>query len=223
MDPSIHYGYRGWKECSRKRDNTKIKVDKEGCYMALPLEKARYTFVDAFAWDEGEHVEIINGEVFMMATPSRFHQEICFEIGRQLGNYLEGKQCKVYLAPFGVRLFEQEGDMPKDVDTVVQPDISVVCDRSKLDAYGCKGAPDLVIEVLSPSTQRHDQLVKLNLYQRAGVREYWIVDPENRTVRVMIQTEAGIFQTHEIYKQEDVAKVNVLDGCFIELSKVFSG
>ena len=80
----------------------------------------------------------------------------------------------------------------------------------------------MVIEVLSPSTQRHDQLVKLNLYQRAGVQEYWIVDPENRTVRVLLQTGNGIFQTREVYGQEDVAKVNVLDGCFIELSKVFS-
>ena len=130
---------------------------------------------------------------------------------------------RVYPAPFGVRLFEQNGNRPEDVDTVVEPDISVVCDRSKLDRYGCKGAPDLIIEVLSPSTQRHDQLVKLNLYQRAGVKEYWIVDPQNSTVRVMLRTDAGIFQTHEVWQQNDVAKVNVLDGCFVELSKVFAG
>lgn len=192
--------------------------------MTLPAEKTRYTFADCLTWDENEHehIEIIDGKASMMATPSRIHQEISFEIGQQLGNYLEGKQCKVYLAPFGVRLFERAGDRPEDVDTMVEPDISVICDRSKLDKYGCKGAPDMVIEVLSPSTQRHDQLVKLNLYQRAGVQEYWIVDPENRTVRVLLQTGNGIFQTREVYGQEDVAKVNVLDGCFIELSKVFS-
>ncbi len=79
-----------------------------------------------------------------------------------------------------------------------------------------------IVEVLSPSTQRQDQLVKLNLYQRAKVQEYWIVDPENRTVRVLLQTDGGAFQTHEVYRQEDVAKVNILDGCFIELRKVFS-
>ena len=190
--------------------------------MTLPAEKTRYTFADCLTWDENEHIEIIDGKAFMMATPSRIHQEISFEIGRQLGNYPEGNQCKVYLSPFGVRLFERAGDRPEDVDTIVEPDISVIRDRSKLDKYGCKGAPDMVIEVLSPSTQRHDQLVKLNLYQRAGVQEYWIVDPENRTVRVLLQTGNGIFQTHEVYGQEDVAKVNVLDGCFIELSKVFS-
>lgn len=190
--------------------------------MPLPAKKEQLTFADCLKWDEDERIEIINGEAFMMATPSRIHQGICFEIGRQLGNYLEGKQCKVYPAPFGVRLFEQDGDSPENVDTVVEPDISVVCDRSKLDEHGCKGAPDLIVEVLSPSTQRHDQLVKLNLYQRAGVREYWIVDPENRTVRVMLQADDGLLHVHEVYRQEDVAKVNVLDGCFIELGKVFS-
>ena len=190
--------------------------------MALPAKKARYTFADILSWEGNERIEIINGEAFMMAAPSRIHQEICFEMGRQLGNYLEGKQCKAYPAPFGVRLFQRAGDSPEDVDTIVEPDISVICDRSKLDQYGCNGAPDLVIEVLSPSTQRHDQLVKLNLYQRAGVREYWIVDPENKTVRVMLQSGNGFLQTHEIYRQEEVAKVNVLDGCFVELGKVFT-
>lgn len=190
--------------------------------MALPAEKARYTFADFLAWDEGKHSEIINGEAFIMATPSRIHQEISGELFRQLANFLVGKPCKVYPAPFGVRLFEQDGNSPEDVDTVVEPDISVVCDKSKLDKHGCKGAPDFIAEVLSPSTQRHDQLVKLNLYQRAGVREYWIVDPENRTVRVMLRADDNTLRTHEIYKQEDIAKVDVLDGCFIELNKVFS-
>lgn len=136
--------------------------------MSLPEEKARYTFADCLTLDESERVEIIDGEAFMIATPSRIHQEICFEIGRQLSNYLEGKQCKVYPAPFGVWLFEQDGDRLEDIDTIVEPDISVICDRSKLDKYGCKGTPDMIIEVLSLSTQRHDQLVKINLYQRAG-------------------------------------------------------
>ena len=190
--------------------------------MALPAEKARYTFADCLTWEENERIEIIDGEAVMMAPPSRVHQEICFEIGRQLGNYLEGKRCKVYPAPFGVRLFEKDGDTPDDVDTMVEPDISVVCDMGKLDDHGCKGAPDMVVEVLSPSTQRHDQLVKLGLYQRAGVREYWIVDPENKTVRVMLQDNGGVLQLHEVYDRECVAKVNVLDGCFIELGKVFS-
>ena len=190
--------------------------------MALPAENKRYTFADVLAWDESERIEIINGEAFMMAPPSRVHQEISVAITAQLYNYLEGKRCKVYPAPFGVRLFEQDGDHPEDVDTVVEPDISVVGDPGKLDEHGCKGAPDLIIEILSPSTQRHDRLVKLGLYQRAGVREYWTVNPEDKTVQVMLRDDSGVLQLHEVYGRDGVAKVNVLNGCFIELGKVFS-
>lgn len=190
--------------------------------MALPAEKERYTFADALAWDENERAEIIDGEPVMMAPPpSRAHQEISGEIFRQLANYLEGKKCRVYHAPFAVRLFEKDGDRPEDVDTMVEPDISIVCDRDKLDKHGCKGAPDMVVEILSPSTQRHDRLVKLGLYQRAGVREYWIVDPDSQTVQVLTLSDS-LLLPHEVYDRQGVAKVNVLDGCFIELSKVFS-
>ncbi len=189
--------------------------------MPLPAKKERYTFADCLTWDEGERIEIIGGETYMMAPPSRLHQEISVEIVRQLANFLEGKKCKVYPAPFGVRLFEQDGDSPEDVDTMVEPDISVVCDKSKLDKHGCKGAPDMIVEILSPSTRRHDRLVKLNLYQRAGVREFWIVDPENRSIMVFLLDDGGFLRLHEDYGPEDLAKVNVIDGCFIELSKVF--
>jgi len=188
--------------------------------MALPAEKARYTFADVLAWDEKERVELIDGEAVMMAPPSTAHQLISFEISRQLGNYLEGKKCLAIPAPFAVRLFEKDGDSPEDVDTMVEPDISIVCDRDKLDKHGCKGAPDMVVEILSPSTQRHDRLVKLDLYQRAGVREYWIVNPEDQTVQVFTLSN-GLLLPHEVYDRKGVAKVNVLDGCFIELSKVF--
>lgn len=189
--------------------------------MAIPAEKARYTFADVLTWDENERIEVINGEMVMMATPSRIHQGIVAELTRQFGNYLEGKRCKVYPAPFAVRLLERDGDSPDDVDTMVEPDLSIVCDKSKLDKHGCKGAPDLIVEVLSPSTQRHDRFVKLALYQRAGVREYWIVEPETQTVQVYT-LENGILQPRAFYGAGDVAKVNVLEGCFVELNKVFS-
>lgn len=189
--------------------------------MALPAKQVQYTFADVLTWDEGEHIEIINGEAFMMATPSSRHQEVSGELFRQLANFLEGKQCKVYHAPFGVRLFEQDGDRPEEVDTMVEPDISVICDRSKIDRYGCKGAPDLIIEILSPSTRRHDRLVKLNLYQRAGVQEYWMADPDNQSVQVFT-LDNGILKIREDYGPGDVARVNILEGCFIDLEKVFS-
>ena len=129
---------------------------------------------------------------------------------------------EIYPAPFAVRLFEKEGDRPEDIDTMVEPDLSIVCDSGKLDRYGCKGAPDMVIEVLSSSSLRHDRLIKLNLYQRAGVREYWIADPENRAVQVFLQDGNGFLRIHEEYGREDIARVNILDGCFIELGKVFA-
>lgn len=187
--------------------------------MPLPKED-RYTLADALTWDEHEHMELIEGTPVMMAPPSRVHQEISGEIYRQIANYLEGKKCKVYPAPFAVRLFEKAGDSPEDVDTMVEPDISIICDPSKLDDTGCKGAPDMVLEVLSPSTQRRDRLTKYNLYQRAGVQEYWIVDPDSKTVQVCT-LEEGRYQVSEVYTAQALAKVNVLDDCFIELSKVF--
>ncbi len=191
--------------------------------MALPAEKARYryTFADCLIWDENERAEIIDGEVFMMAPPSRTNQEISGALFAQLYNFLEGKKCRVYAAPFAVRLFEKDGQRPEDVDTMVEPDLSVVCDSDKLDKRGCKGAPDLVIEILSPFTRRNDRFVKLGLYQRAGVREYWIVDPEYKSVQVFTLDDGGSLKIHEDYGREDVARVNVLDGCFIDLGKVF--
>ena len=187
--------------------------------MPLPKEE-RYTLSDALTWDEREHSELLEGTPIMMAPPSRAHQEISGALFAQLHNYLEGKKCRVYAAPFAVRLFERPGDQPENVDTLVEPDLSVVCDPDKLDDIGCKGAPDLIIEVLSPSTQRHDRLTKYNLYERAGVPEYWIVSPDERTVQVSVLTD-GRYRVLEVYTAQDVAKVHVLDGCFIELSRVF--
>ena len=188
--------------------------------MPLPAEKF-YTYADFLTWDESEWVELIEGDVFMMSpTPTRFHQEISGEIFLQIGSYLRGKKCKVYAAPFTVRPFEREDDDPRGVDTVVQPDITVVCDPGKLDDMGCKGAPDLIVEILSPSNRRHDMLTKFNLYQRAGVREYWIVDPDARTVSVYT-LEEGAYHAAEVYSAGSSVPVGVLEDCSIDLKTVF--
>lgn len=189
--------------------------------MAMPAEKERYTYADVLAWDDGERAELIGGEVFLMApAPATDHQLISGELFGQLRDYLKGKRCKVIPAPFDVRLFEEDGDSPEDVDTVVEPDITIVCDPSKLDKRGCKGAPDMVVEILSPSTQRHDRLTKFNLYQRAGVREYWIVDPANQAVQSFV-LEDGRYSVREFGTAGDKMKVNVLEDCVIDLSEVF--
>lgn len=189
--------------------------------MTLPAEELGYTYADYLNWDDDERYELIDGEPYMMSPPLRIHQKVSGELFAQLHSYLDGKQCEVYHAPFGVRLFEEEGDRPEDVTTVVEPDLVVVCDPNKLDDRGCKGAPDLIIEILSPTTRRHDRVIKQALYQRAGVKEYWIVNPEDKTVQVLTQQE-GYLLPHEDYGREDMAKVNVLEDCSIELRKVFS-
>ena len=188
--------------------------------MALPAKKARYTFADVLAWDEDVRAEIIDGEAVMLAMPATIHQEISGELFYQLYNYLKGKKCKVYAAPFAVRLFEKDGNSPKDVDTMVEPDISVVCDPGKIDKYGCKGAPDMVVEILSPSSQRHDRFTKFNLYQRAGVREYWIVDPDSGVAQSFV-LEDGRYSVKEFGAAGDKMKVSVLEDCVIDLSEIF--
>lgn len=186
---------------------------------ALP-EELRYTVADIMEGPEDKRQELIDGIVYDMSPPSRAHQEICGELFAQLHAYLKGKKCKVYPAPFGVRLFEDPEETPGESDTLVEPDISVVCDPSKLDKAGCKGAPDLVVEILSPSTRGLDRLTKFNLYQRAGVREYWIVSPEEKAVQVFL-LNGGRFDAVGYYGPADCVKVAVLEDCTVDLKPVF--
>ena len=185
-----------------------------------PLWGERYTMADAMAWDEQDHRELIEGVPMEMPMPFRVHQEIRGDLGVQLANYAKGKACEVFFVPLAVRLFERDGESSEDVDTMVMPDIFAVCDPSKLDDIGCKGAPDLVVEILSPSTKRHDRFTKFNLYQRAGVREYWIVDPDDKTVQVFV-LEDGYYTAKDYGAAGDTVRVNVLKDCTIDLSQVF--
>ena len=187
---------------------------------SLPQEKS-CTLADVLQWPEDSRVELIDGKPVMMAPPSREHQRISGALFAQLFGFLRDKPCQVYAAPFAVRPFEQQDDTPGDVNTMVEPDISVICDPSKLDEIGCKGAPDLVIEILSDSTRRHDRIVKYNLYQRAGVREYWIVDPTLHTVQVYV-LEDGRYNAADAYTTSAAVPVEVLPGCVIDLHQVFS-
>lgn len=187
-----------------------------------PLPKEiYYTYADLLMWDDNIRYELYYGFPVALASSFGAHQEISGEIYYQLKHYLKGKQCKAYYAPFDVRLFEREGDRPEDVDVVLQPDLLVVCDKNKIDHRGVHGAPDMVAEVLSPSTVRYDRHIKLNLYQRAGVREYWIVDPAARTVCVYV-LENGAYHAGVIYSADRTVPVSVLDDCRIDLTEVFS-
>ena len=188
--------------------------------MPLPKEE-RYTFADILAWDIDARIELIDGAPFMMAPPSTEHQRILMELSGQLYNFLKGRKCQVFPAPFGVRLFSKKEDAPEDETGLLEPDITVICDRDKLDQYGCKGAPDFIVEILSPSTRRRDRLEKYNLYRRAGVREYWIVDPERKLVQA-VTLEDGQYLLPQVYTAADKAPVTVLDGCVLDLAPVFA-
>jgi len=183
--------------------------------MALPqLQEKLYTYADYSEWDDDARYELIEGVPYAMASASSYHQSISTELSGQLWSYLKGKTCKVFTA-LDVRLNENSRD-----DTVVQPDIIVTCDRSKVTKNYHEGAPDLVIEILSPSTARMDKLKKRTLYQAAGVREFWIVDPELKIVEVNILYDGKYHIT--AYDETDTLPVQVLEGCEISLADVFA-
>src|SRR5690554_3746473 len=145
-------------------------------------EYGRYSYADYLGWQMDEMVELIKGEVFRSAAavPRRIHQEISGKIFYKLFEFLEHHRCKVYEAPFDVRL-PVKSKKNEDIDTVVQPDICVICDRSKLDDLGCIGAPDLIIEILSPGNNKKELKNKYEVYEESGVGEYWIVHPHEQT------------------------------------------
>ena len=176
--------------------------------------KRPYTYADYVTWDDDLRCELIDGDIVVMDAPSTDHQRVLVEMSRQLANFLVGKPCEVLVAPFDVCLFGK-GD---EDTTVVQPDILVICDHSILDEKRCNGAPDLVIEILSPSTSKHDKHRKHNNYMRAGVREYWMVDPDRESVDVCIFERENFFG---YYERDETIPVYVLDGFEISLRDVF--
>lgn len=146
--------------------------------MALAQEKV-YTIDDIYALPEGERAELIDGQIYNMAPPKRIHQQLSGRLYQTIANYIDRKQgeCEVYPAPFAVFL-------NADDKTYVEPDISIICDKDKLNDYGCNGAPDWIIEIVSPSTERMDYGIKLFNYRSSKVREYWIINPSKQTVMV---------------------------------------
>ncbi|MDE6892679.1 MAG: Uma2 family endonuclease [Lachnospiraceae bacterium] len=146
--------------------------------MALHQEKT-YTIEDIYALPDGQRAELIDGQIYDMAPPNTRHQMLVSELNITIGNYIRshGGNCKIFPAPFAVFL-------NKDDRNYVEPDLSVICDKDKLNDKGCNGSPDWIIEIVSPSTQQIDYGIKLFKYRSAGVREYWIVNPETRIVNI---------------------------------------
>lgn len=175
----------------------------------------QYTYGDYRRWPEEERWELISGEAYDMSpAPSRAHQEFVGELFRQISNFLAGKPCRAYVAPFDVRLPERD-ETDDEIRDVVQPDISVICDPSKLDDAGCRGAPDFIVEVLSPGTSRKDQIGKKRLYERHGVREYWLVHPIDRLLTRYFLEESG-YGAAVIEETAGTTEVRVLPGLVID-------
>lgn len=181
-----------------------------------------FTYRDYLTWPIEERWEIINGTPFNITpAPSVNHQRISRELNAVFYNYFKGKPCEVFAAPFDVRLPKgQESD--EEASTVVQPDLSIICDPQKLDRRGCKGNPELIVEITSPSTLYIDLKYKLSRYEEAGIPEYWIVHPEGKTILVYRLAEDGRYNRPEVYACDDYLPVMLFPDLIINLQEIFS-
>ncbi|MFC4769551.1 Uma2 family endonuclease [Effusibacillus consociatus] len=179
----------------------------------------KYSYRDYLRWNDDQRWELIDGIPHNMTpAPSTKHQIILRELLVEFAVYLRGKPCEVFGAPFDVRLSASEQN--EEIFNVVQPDISVVCDKKKIDEKGCKGAPDLIVEILSPSTAKKDKATKKKLYETYGVKEYWVLDPLNENIEVFVLNEAKYGES-QIYGKDDQLKVSIFEDLTIDLDSIF--
>jgi Uma2 family endonuclease len=195
--------------------------------MADAAQDRYFTYADYKEWDleEGERYELIDGIPYAMSAPGAYHQEILAALLAAFYEFFKGKPCKVYVAPYDVRLWYRDdgSDAASDAesdDTVVQPDLSVVCDEKKRGPEGCRGAPDLVVEILSPSNTVIEMTRKFDLYRRAGVREYWVVFPEEKTIHAYNFQDEKV--RNRVYEAAGTAKAEIFPGLEIALEPVFA-
>jgi len=211
---------------SEKSDSMKVSepVALYGNNFVLNLDVTqRYTYADYLTWLDDKRRELINGFFHLMSAPIRAHSGVSAVLFNKLFVFITKKKgkCRVYAAPFDVR-FPMYGSKEDDkIYDVVQPDICVICDPSKLDDKGCIGAPDMIVEVSSPSTMKYDWNRKFGLYEKAGVREYWIVSPKYKSVHVFLLQADGNFDLGTEYDGEQIVPVYIFDGLEIDLKEVF--
>ncbi|NUM30867.1 MAG: Uma2 family endonuclease [Bacteroidetes bacterium] len=184
------------------------------------FEYGIYSYADYLKWTLDEQVEIIKGKIFKMSpAPKRIHQKISINIASNLYNFLKGKKCQVYDAPFDVRL-PVKSNKNEDIFTVVQPDICVICDPSKLDEAGCIGAPDIVIEILSKGNNKKELQVKYEVYEESGIKEYWIIHPDEQTV-LIYKLVNGKYEPSRLLTKGDTITTSILEGFVLDLESVF--
>ncbi|REG92011.1 Uma2 family endonuclease [Algoriphagus antarcticus] len=180
-----------------------------------------YSYADYLTWEIDEMVELIKGKVFRSAAaaPGRKHQQIVLRLGAALLKCLENKPCEAFIAPFDVRL-PVKSKKNEDIFTVVQPDVCVVCDRSKLDDAGCIGAPDLIVEVLSKWGIKKDLKNKYEVYEESGVKEYWVIHPDEETFLIYTLTH-GKYIPSKLFTRGDYIKSECISGFEVDLEKFF--
>jgi len=190
--------------------------------LVLDLNK-RYTFADYLTWIDDKRRELIDGFIKIMSpAPNRIHQTLAMNLLREISWFLKKRKCKVFASPFDIRLPKNGENDDDKTYTVVLPDICVICDLSKLDDRGCIGAPDLIIEIVSPSNTKHDVETKFKLYQEHGVREYWIVFPYEKTISVFLLNEKNKYEIIGMYAENSKVPVNIFNGeLLIDLLEVF--
>lgn len=184
-----------------------------------------YSYADYLTWKFEEYVELLKGKISKLAAPTRNHQRIVLSIGSLLYQHLEGTRCQAFVAPFDVRLLDQKKieKNNKQIYTVVQPDICVVCDEDKLDDKGCEGSPDLIVEILSPSTKKKDLEDKYELYEFNGVKEYWVVSVNDETITIFDLNEQGKYQLRKIYADdESMISAKTVEGFTVKMERIFS-
>ena len=185
----------------------------------LDLSKT-YSYADYLTWRFKERVELIRGKIFYMSpAPRRMHQKISLRLTLSIGNQLKNSKCELYEAPFDVRL-ERKNQTDNKIMNVVQPDLCVICDPTKLDDAGCLGAPDLIIEILSPNTSKKDAQNKYLLYQDFGVKEYWLVHTTDRLVDVF-DLRNNKYQLRKIFAVPDKIESSAVNGLIVDLKEVF--
>ena len=180
-------------------------------------ESRRYTYADYLEWEGPERYQIFSGEVFQMASPSVEHQAILGDVFSQFYNWLKGKTCRVFTAPIDVRLFPKKD---KSDNTVVQPDMLVVCDENKIDKGSINGAPDMVIEIVSSSNTHNELFLKFQYYMKAGVREYWVIDPNRKNVQVHLYEDGHYITT--LHENDTHIPVTILPGLLIAMNDLWN-
>jgi Uma2 family endonuclease len=178
-----------------------------------------YTYADYVKWQFDELVELIKGKIYPMAAPLSKHQIIVGGLYSSIHTYLRRKPCTVFVAPFDVR-FPKEGTSDQKIYTVVQPDICVICDPDKIDRRGCLGSPDMVAEVISTSTAKKDLNEKFNLYEAHGVKEYWVVFPQEKTIQVYLLNAENKYELEDVYEEKGMAHLRTID-LEIDLDDIF--